>query len=138
MGCLEVDITLDRCKKGIFNNSGLTLIEIIAVVVVLSIVSAIAIPSILGIIDNTEEDVCHANRLEIERKFERHMDIYNVEFSEGLFEQHLSEYGEEVCPVGGEIMRKIMMAEMAVFLFYRNRVVCGRDKFTCFNFSSHF
>jgi type IV pilus assembly protein PilA len=48
-------------KRIIKNERGLTLIELLAVIVILGIISAIAIPSIGGLIDNSKKDAHVSN-----------------------------------------------------------------------------
>jgi type IV pilus assembly protein PilA len=48
-------------KNKLKEQKGLTLIELLAVIVILGIISAIAIPSIMGLIDNSKKDAHIAN-----------------------------------------------------------------------------
>jgi type IV pilus assembly protein PilA len=48
-------------KNKLKDQKGLTLIELLAVIVILGIIAAIAVPSILGLIDNTKKDAHVAN-----------------------------------------------------------------------------
>lgn len=54
-----------RIKKIIRNPNGLTLLELLAVVVILGIISAIAVPTFSTIIENTKKDAHISNAIQI-------------------------------------------------------------------------
>ncbi|WP_096156432.1 pilus assembly FimT family protein [Bacillus sp. FJAT-45066] len=85
------------------NSKGLTLVEILATLVILAIISAIAVPAVFGLIENSREDVCVANRLELKRYYERELVLVGLKHKPEIFEQSMMEFGEEICPVGGVI-----------------------------------
>ena len=52
-------------KKRLKNQKGLTLIELLAVIVILGIIAAIAVPSISGIIEKSKNDAAIAEAIQI-------------------------------------------------------------------------
>jgi prepilin-type N-terminal cleavage/methylation domain-containing protein len=85
------------------NQRGLTLVELLAVIVILGIVFSIAVISFGGTKEKAEEDVCVANRVELENQYSRHLLLEDVNNSDVAFTSFLSEFGSEVCPIGGAI-----------------------------------
>lgn len=81
-------------KKFLKNEKGLTLIELLAVIVILGIIAAIAIPSIGGIIQKSREDAVKADAIQVLNAAKVYMASNNVENgSENTMDQEvLAEY----------------------------------------------
>jgi prepilin-type N-terminal cleavage/methylation domain-containing protein len=68
-----------KSTKMINNQGGLTLVELLTVIVIIGIISFIAVISLRGIKEKAEEDVYAANRVELERQYRGHLSLENVE-----------------------------------------------------------
>ncbi|WP_228027520.1 type IV pilin protein [Bacillus fonticola] len=84
-------------------NKGFTLIEVMAVLTILGILTAIAVPSLLGVIEKAERDVCRVNVLQLERLYERYLVLEGIEHTDVVFDQYLRNYGEEICSEQGDV-----------------------------------
>jgi prepilin-type N-terminal cleavage/methylation domain-containing protein len=85
-------------------NYDFTLVELLAVIAIMGIVTAIVVLSVVGVKENTEKEVCHANQLQLEREYHTHLVIEGVEHTGVLFAQYQQQYDEELlCPVKGLI-----------------------------------
>lgn len=87
------------------NEEGLTFIELLAVIVILSIVSAIAFTSFTSVQENTKEDLCLTTREETEQRYEKSLQLQGNTHSAVLFQRFLAESVDGViCPSGGVVM----------------------------------
>lgn len=93
-------------KVKYFNFKGFTLLEVLAVIVIMGIIASVAVPSVFATIEKTKEDVCHLNTAEIEKKYEMHLFFENKDHTDVVFHQYLLVYGGKLCPLGGAITYK--------------------------------
>ena len=88
------------CKRP-FDTKGYTLLELLAVLVILGIVALIAVPSVVGSIEKAKEEVCRSNRLELSKSYKMQLQSEGMEHSEGTFNTFLLEVDGTPCPEKG-------------------------------------
>lgn len=74
-----------------------------AVLTILGILMAIAVPFLLDVIEKAERDVCRVNVLQLERLYERYLVLEGIEQTDVVFDQYLRNYGEEICSELGDV-----------------------------------
>jgi prepilin-type N-terminal cleavage/methylation domain-containing protein len=67
-----------RKRSNMVNSYGLTLIELLAVLVIIGILAAIAVPVYYGLVDKTKKDVCFANSSKLERMYEEYLIVTGI------------------------------------------------------------
>jgi prepilin-type N-terminal cleavage/methylation domain-containing protein len=93
----------NHCEK----KAGLTLIELLAVIVVLGIIASIAFVTIRGRIQKTRIEVCEVNRHNLSEAYHDHLYLNEIEHSDVHFSTFInSNYNEDICPEGGTILYK--------------------------------
>lgn len=83
------------------DHKGLTLIELLAVIIILSVISAIAVPMFYGYIEKAEKEVCNSNRAQIKKDYEAYVVFNGNSEQEITFSSFIKNYGEDLCPSGG-------------------------------------
>ncbi|MEW8970784.1 MAG: prepilin-type N-terminal cleavage/methylation domain-containing protein [Mesobacillus sp.] len=87
------------------NSKGYTLVELLAVIVILGILAAIAVPVYDHFIDKYRQDLCDVNRVELARLYEDFLAVEEIEHNSAAFIQFThTRMDGEVCPVGGELI----------------------------------
>ncbi|MFC4386574.1 prepilin-type N-terminal cleavage/methylation domain-containing protein [Gracilibacillus marinus] len=82
--------------------AGLTLVELLAVIAILGIILAIAIPSISNIVESSRKDVCAENRLMVSKNYRDYLAIEDKTSSTIIFKEFVQlRYDEVRCPNDG-------------------------------------
>jgi prepilin-type N-terminal cleavage/methylation domain-containing protein len=90
-------------RRIVVKSGGFTLVEVLAVIVILGIIAAIAVLSVWGLIEKAEKDVCNSSVLVIERRYKAFLELENVDRPDLYFAKFLQGYDGDVCPAGGEL-----------------------------------
>lgn len=88
---------LKTLKKRLKNQRGLTLVELLAVIVILGIISAIAVPSIGNIIEKSKEDAAVSDALQIinAAKLAHAADNDGTSWNQTTLDEYLSNVSDE-------------------------------------------
>ena len=85
------------------NAKGFTLVEVLAVVVILGIITGIATLSVNKIIEKSKLEVCNANIIEIEREYESQLVLSTSTHNDVQFKAFLMSFSHKLCPEKGVI-----------------------------------
>lgn len=92
-------------KNDQYDNDGYTILELIIVTAILSILLAIAFPSIIGYVEIANEKVCNFNCLKLGETYEAYLELENLEHSETIIDNFLKD-NADICPSQGKISYK--------------------------------
>ncbi len=88
-------------RKTVMNEGGLTLIELLAVIVIHGVLTAVAVPVYLSLIERTESEVYRFNRDMIGKDYELDLMLNDKIHSEVVFQEFVELKGMDSCPDGG-------------------------------------
>ncbi|ESU34278.1 hypothetical protein G3A_01940 [Bacillus sp. 17376] len=80
------------------------MVELLAVIVIMGILAAIAVPVYGHFMEEYKEDLCEVNRVGMARLYQEFLIVEQIDHSSAVFvEFSHSRMDGEVCPVGGEL-----------------------------------
>ena len=85
-------------------NSGFTLVELIVVITIIGVLIGGAAPSITGITEYIKRIKCNRNCQMVEKMYEMHLQLNEIEHSDMRFYQFLDDCNVEICPGNGDIL----------------------------------
>ncbi|MDW7668649.1 MAG: prepilin-type N-terminal cleavage/methylation domain-containing protein [Bacillota bacterium] len=97
---MKRNITKQKNKK---LNKGFTLIELVVVIAIISILSAIAIPRFMNYTAYAKEAVCKTNRGQAERMYEAFLIEKSLNHNDLIFDLFMVENYSDICPQDGII-----------------------------------
>ncbi|HHX61806.1 MAG TPA: prepilin-type N-terminal cleavage/methylation domain-containing protein [Epulopiscium sp.] len=83
---------------------GFTLIELIIVIAIFGIISAVLVPSFLETRRRVKKKVCSMNCLKVEEMYETYLYEGGKEHSGIIFNQHIEEEDKDMCPDAGLVI----------------------------------
>ncbi|QGG47295.1 hypothetical protein FTV88_1148 [Heliorestis convoluta] len=65
---------------------------------------SIAVPTYLSFAEKIKEKACRNNCFQLEKRYEADLLLENAQHSQDRFLNFLYDYGEDICPSGGQVM----------------------------------
>lgn len=102
MGSNLVSIEQRKIGRNLYVK-GFSLVELMVVISVIAILTAIAVPLFSSFTDKTKKVVCDANCLQLKKMYEVWLISEGREHTKELFFNYRKEYGHEICPDGNDV-----------------------------------
>lgn len=77
---------------------GFVLIELLITIAIIGIISAVIIPSFLGVTRRAKKRVCGINSQKIEEMYEIYLYEEGIEHSKTIFDMYVQEQEKNICP----------------------------------------
>lgn len=86
------------------SSKGYTLVELLAVIVIMGILAGIVVPVYVHFMDEYKRDLCEVNRVEMARLYDEYLVVEQIDHSAAAFVE-FSRFmlDGKVCPVDGEL-----------------------------------
>lgn len=95
-----MSVLKDKIRK-VKYEKGFNLIELIIVIAILGIISAVLVPSLLGTTERAKKKVCSVNSIKAEKMYEIYLYEEGEEHSKIIFDKYVQQYEKDICPDSG-------------------------------------